>query len=143
MKAVFDTVILVRGLIGPYSAWGKLIFEAAGTYEWIVSQKIIDEYLEVLHRPELLRKYRMIESRKLRIMLNKLADARLVESMEIPPVCRDPGDDKFLAAALAGAADVVVSEDDDLLVMGAYQGIVICPAEEMLQRLDQRRDAET
>lgn len=138
MKVVFDTVILVRGLIGPYSVWGKLIFEAASTYEWIVSQKVTDEYLEVLHRPELLRKYRMIETRNLRIVLNKLADATLVESIDIPPVCRDPDDDKFLAAALQGAADVVVSEDADLLILGAYEGIVICPAEVMLQRLDQQ-----
>ena len=37
-----------------------------------------------------------------------------------PQVSRDPKDDKFLATAVASEADYVVSEDRDLLDLGAH-----------------------
>ena len=43
-------------------------------------------------------------------------------------VASDPDDDKFLALALASDADTVISGDDHLLTIGAYQGIAIIPA---------------
>lgn len=128
MKIVFDTVILVRGLIGPYSTWGRLLFEGDDRYEWIVSLEIIDEYLEVLHRPELLRKYRAIETRNLRVMLDKIADATVVQPAVYPMICRDPEDDKFLAAAMEAKADFIVTEDGDLLVLQSFEGTQICTA---------------
>jgi predicted nucleic acid-binding protein len=43
--------------------------------------------------------------------------------------CRDPKDDKFLELAVNGRADLIVSGDTDLLVLGAFRGIpVITPA---------------
>ena len=51
----------------------------------------------------------------------------LAEVMEPPPlphpVARDPHDDKVLALAAASRADVVISGDADLLVLGKYSGI--------------------
>lgn len=37
--------------------------------------------------------------------------------------CRDPEDDKFLEFALSGNADVIISGDDDLLVLHPFRGI--------------------
>lgn len=39
--------------------------------------------------------------------------------------CRDPNDDKYLVLAQAGSADVIVSSDDDLLVLHPWRGISI------------------
>jgi predicted nucleic acid-binding protein len=36
---------------------------------------------------------------------------------------RDPKDDKFVACALAGDADYVVTEDKDILVLEALAGV--------------------
>lgn len=45
-------------------------------------------------------------------------------------VCRDPKDDKFLACAIEGEADYLVSGDQDLLAIGSYQGIqIVKPAQ--------------
>jgi uncharacterized protein len=56
--------------------------------------------------------------------------ATAVEIMDAPPlpqpVCRDPDDDAVLALALAAAADLVVSGDQDLLVLQTFEGISIC-----------------
>ena len=54
-----------------------------------------------------------------------LDEATIVDVAEIRPVCRDPNDDKFLATALAARADYLVTEDNDLLVLGDYEGTTI------------------
>ena len=51
-------------------------------------------------------------------------------------VCRDPKDDKFLEVAVAGEADVIVSGDQDLLVLHPFGGIPIIPPVAFLRRLD-------
>lgn len=51
-------------------------------------------------------------------------------------VCRDESDDKLFAAALGGGADVIVSEDDDVLAVGEYEGIRVLRPAEFLALLD-------
>ena len=53
----------------------------------------------------------------------------------IPRVARDPDDDRILACAIAGQADLVVSGDSDLLNLKAYQRIPIVGVSEALSRL--------
>jgi predicted nucleic acid-binding protein len=49
--------------------------------------------------------------------------------------CRDPKDDKFLAAALAGPAGCIVSGDEDLLVLSPFEGIPVLRPAEFVARL--------
>jgi len=52
--------------------------------------------------------------------------AERVEPAEIVRECRDPKDDKYLAPAAAGRADVIVSSDArHLLSMHPWRGIAI------------------
>jgi uncharacterized protein len=136
MRVVFDTVILVRGLLDPYSWSGRLPFERIDAYEWVVSPEIIAEYLAVIRRPRLVNKYGSIEQRDLKTILAQIATATLVHPTHVPAVCRDPEDDKFLAAARTGSASFIVSEDKDLLTLVAYEGIQICTAEVLLKHID-------
>jgi putative PIN family toxin of toxin-antitoxin system len=46
-----------------------------------------------------------------------------VEPCEEITACRDAGDDKFLATALSGEADTLVSGDADLLVLNPFRGL--------------------
>ena len=48
-------------------------------------------------------------------------------------VCRDPNDNMILECALVAGAQVIVSGDKDLLVLGSYQGIRIVTPAEFLQ----------
>jgi putative PIN family toxin of toxin-antitoxin system len=46
------------------------------------------------------------------------------------PPCRDPNDTQFLALVLAADADVLVSSDEDLLVLHPWHGIpIVTPAQ--------------
>ena len=53
-------------------------------------------------------------------------------------VCRDKNDDVVLATALAGKADVIVTGDDDLLVLKTFRGIRILSPRQFLELLDRR-----
>lgn len=68
-----------------------------------------------------------------------IAAIELVEPTELPRIVRDPDDDHVLACALAAQADLIVSGDKDLLVLGAYQNIPIVSAAEAMRRIQTQR----
>ena len=53
-------------------------------------------------------------------------------------VCRDKDDDVVLATALAGKAEVIVTGDDDLLVLKAFREIRILSPRRFLELIDRR-----
>lgn len=135
-SVVFDTVILVRGLINPFSRCGRIVFDHSRAYELVVSPAIVQEYETVLVRPELTRKYRAVATRDLRTTLDIVAAADVVQPPDTPTICRDPADDKFLAAAKSGNAQFLVTEDADLLDMETYENTAIVTAEAFLRILE-------
>jgi putative PIN family toxin of toxin-antitoxin system len=136
VRVVFDTVVLVRGLLEPSSWSGRLLFDLSNAYEWVVSPDIVTEYREVIRRPRLVKKYRSVANYDLQTLLARIATATLVTPAQTPAICREPADDKFLAAAIAGSARFIVSEDKDLLDLGNYAGSQIVTAEAFLRILD-------
>jgi putative PIN family toxin of toxin-antitoxin system len=136
LRVVFHTVVFVRALINPHGIWGRLIFQHADAYTLVISPPVVAEILEVLHRPELTRRFRSLADVHLVRVIEILEQAEAVDVDEVPPVSRDPKDDKFLATALAGAADYLVSEDQDLLVLGEHHGIPIITASRFLTLLE-------
>lgn len=138
-RAVFDTVVFVRSLINPYGRWGELVFSYQDRYQLFVSQQIVEEYLEVLHRPELAKKFKALTNLDLAKIIDLLGQAPLVEISTIPTASRDPKDNKFLACAQQAKADYLVTEDRDLLDIGEYQDTKIVTALEFLHILDKKK----
>lgn len=135
VRAVFDTVVFVRCLLNPYGWWGRPVFDYAHRYELVFSEPVLREILEVLRRPELSQKYRAVATRKVETILDLLASAEVVSVDAVPSISRDPKDDKFLATALAGGTEYIVSADRDLLDLGEYEGIKIVDAPTFLDVL--------
>jgi uncharacterized protein len=131
-RAVFDTVVFVRALINPFGVWGRLIFQHGHAYTLIVSPPVVEEILEVLHRPELTRRFRSLIGLDVAQVIAILDDAEAIELQNVPAVSRDPKDDKFLATAVAARAEYVVTEDNDLLVLDPYEGVRIVTAGQFL-----------
>ncbi|MBI3979229.1 MAG: putative toxin-antitoxin system toxin component, PIN family [Chloroflexi bacterium] len=140
LKVVFDTVVFVRCLINPHGTWGRAIFQYAHRYRLFVSQPVVVEILEVLHRPELSRKFRSMQALDRTAVIKPLGQAETVDLAEIPSVARDAKDDKFLATAAAAGADYLVSEDGDLLVLREYRGVQIITTAELLRILEEGED---
>ena len=57
-------------------------------------------------------------------------------SVTVEGVCRDPDDDAFLAAALSGGADYIVSGDHDLQALDKYQNVKMLSPKEFADLLE-------
>ncbi len=95
----------------------------------LLSREIEAEYQEVLFRPKFDR-YVSVERRQ-RILDIVIVAAERIEFPAAVRECRDPKDDKYLALAVAGRANVIVSSDvHDLLSMHPWRGIsILSPAQ--------------
>jgi uncharacterized protein len=120
VRVVLDTVVFLRALINPHSRYGRAIFELSDRYELVLSPPIIREILAVLYRPSLRERFPQIaDVPPLEHVLALFEQAYVVEPTDEVRICRDPDDDKFFACALAAGEDYVVSEDKDVLAVGA------------------------
>ena len=138
MRAVLDTVVFVRALINPKGRWGRLLFELSDRYVIVLSPDIITEIVSVLYRPALRKRFpQMADPPQLGQVLRLFEQAEVVEPAEDVSVCRDPNDDKFFACALAGRAQYIVTEDNDILDVGEHRGVRAVSAAEFIALLQQ------
>jgi len=122
VRIVLDTNVLVSAVF--FGGVPGRILEAwrDGTVRLVLSAEILDEYQRV---------GRILASGfpgvDIDPFLSLLAvEAEVVEAPPLPaPVSSDPDDDKFLACAIAGEVDAVVSGDRDLLVHDGWSGLRI------------------
>ncbi len=71
----------------------------------------------VLHRPRIREKYGLSdEDIRTVVALILLRGEHITPQVQIR-ACRDPHDDRFLEGAVSGRADLIVSGDEDLLVL--------------------------
>ena len=136
MRAVVDTNVLVRALMNPTGTWG-LIASRRAEYRHILSPELIAELLRVVRRPRLKERFGQLgQQRALDRAREIITGAEVVEPAHVPRVSRDEDDDKLFACALEGHADVIVSEDEDFLAVGEYEGIRTVQAAKFLRLLD-------
>lgn len=141
MRVVLDTIVLVRSIINPTGSCGRVVLERRNRYVPVVSPSIVTEYVGILQRPAVVRKYSSPTQDVLSSVLDLIKSGIVVYPAEIPTICRDPADDKFLAAAMSGNARFIVSEDKDLLDLGNYADIHIVTAAAFLRVLDMGKES--
>jgi putative PIN family toxin of toxin-antitoxin system len=136
VRLVSDTNVLLSGLLW-HGAPHRLI-EAVRTGEvaLVSSPVLLAELEDVVGRAKFAAIFTRI-GREPHVVLDEVR--RMVEIVVAPslpqPVCRDPDDDAVLALAIAAEADLVVSGDADLLVLGQFRGISIVTAAQAVERL--------
>jgi uncharacterized protein len=125
---VFDASTLVGAAIGRESVPYRAVRHAFASDQVAVSEATVSELLDVLARPRLAR---FIDP-ELRDEVVSLLDAFGVffTPTEAVTDCHDPKDDKYLELALAVDATMIVSSDEDLLVLHPWRGVrILRPAE--------------
>ncbi|MCO5185676.1 MAG: putative toxin-antitoxin system toxin component, PIN family [Anaerolineae bacterium] len=138
-RVVVDTNILVSGIIKPSGLTGAVLRQLRdGNFTILYAPVLLDELVDVLNRPRICDKYRIAhEDIKTIVALVMLRGEGVTPDRKIS-VCRDPKDDMFLEIAVAGDADVIVSGDEDLLVLNPFEGIQIVAPRDFLHMLHDR-----
>jgi len=137
MRVVVDSNILVSALIRPQGRVGAVLHHVRqGNYTLLYAPALLEELVDVLTRPRIRDKYGITEDDvKAVLALFLLRGEAVVSDMTIT-ACRDPKDNKFLEVAVVGEADVIVSGDEDLLVLNPFRGVPIITPAEFLNKLD-------
>lgn len=126
MKIVLDTNVFISGVFWKGSPYEVLALWAQNKIHVVVSSKIIDEYLRVVHKID----KRGDIAKKWGIFV--IENSTIVEHQDIVKICRDATDDKFLDCALIANADYLVSGDEDLLTFGIVgETKIVTPAQFM------------
>jgi len=135
LRAVVDTSLLVSYALTRGETLSRLIDHwEKGTFVYLTSPPIIEELKEVLERPHL--REHMVAVPQPLIESVEADTEQTPGELVLHGVCRDPKDEKFIACAVEGGADYIVTGDEDLLDLGEYQGIKIIRAQEFVTLLD-------
>src|SRR5688572_2916196 len=123
-RAVVDTNILIRAIIMPRGTVGPVITRLRDeAYRLIYSSSLIDELLAKLALPRIREKYHLGDQAIDDILALIALRGELVAPTRRVKICRDPKDDMFIEAALAGSAEYIVTGDEDLLTLKKFETV--------------------
>lgn len=120
-RIVVDTNVFISGILSHHGFPHQLLLALyAGDCMLLISFPLLDELLNVLTRGRIAGRYAAYPEVTTRLVSFLHRDAQWIsplDEVELPVHCRDAKDDRFLACALAGACDYLVTGDQDLLVL--------------------------
>ena len=125
LRVVFDTNTVVSALLFSKGrlAWLRTVWRQ-GTIVPLISKATTEEIIRVLAYP----KFHLDAADQEELLGDFLPCAEVIDAV-LPtgevPVCRDKHDQIFLELAVAGEADVLVTGDEDLLVLAEESPIPI------------------
>lgn len=133
MKIVLDTNVLISGIFWGGSPRKVLSLWAENKIHLLVTRKILNEYLNVLHK---------IDSKgetAAKWGAFVLENSVILENKNLVQVCRDPEDNKFLNCSITGGANYLVSGDDDLLSLKIIRSTEILTPVQFLKQYRRSR----
>jgi uncharacterized protein len=133
LRTVLDTNVLVSA----FTATGvchDLYAQALLTQQLITSEVVLRETRRVLRD-----KFKYSADEVTEAIANAASDAEIVSPEPLRErLCDDADDDWVLASAVGGRAEIIVTGDDDLLVLKKYGDIRILSPRQFLELLDRR-----
>jgi uncharacterized protein len=133
MRVVLDTNVWLSGLL-----WGGvpdqiLQLVEQGEVTAIGSEEILDELLRTLQRPKLQKRLNQLAINADAVMLavRQVMTIIRIEPLDVPEL-RDPKDVIIIASAVAGDAELIITGDQDLLILQEWAGIRILSPRDFL-----------
>jgi uncharacterized protein len=138
LRAVLDANVLVSALIRPQGPPGQVLDRLLrdSAFELVASRATLEELRRSLGYPKV-KKHLALSDEDLDRWVEALAAiAVLVEGRVSRRVVEaDPGDDIYIAAAVEGLAEYIVTGDRHLLDLGDHEGIRLVTPREFLPNL--------
>jgi uncharacterized protein len=123
-----DTNILVSAAVFSSSLARQALTVAFAAGRLLASTSTLAELDNVLHRPKFDKAARL-ELREA-FFFEYAQRCELISVNTVIQACRDPRDNKFLELAVDGRADLILTGDQDLLVLSPFRGIpIVTPAQ--------------
>jgi putative PIN family toxin of toxin-antitoxin system len=130
-RVVFDTNIWIAGLNWRGASYRCLLLARTGVVKPIYCQPMIAELATKLREKFL---FSENDIRAVRYEIGRVGELVTITG-ELRTVAADPDDDKFIECAIAGNADLLVSEDKHLLSLATGQAFRIVNARELLAQI--------
>ncbi len=130
MRVVVDTNIFVSAALKQRSLPNLALYQVSQRCVLLKSVVTEAQFFEVIARSYIA----SLTTADTRGWLRQLMrSAELVTITERVTMCRDPTDDKFLELAVNGHADLILTGDNDLLVLNPFRGIPIVASATFVQ----------
>ena len=135
MKVLLDTNIWISGLL-----WGgnpRQIIQLAIAERIVLysSRLLIDELQATLAYPKLQRRLEKLTITKEELLVEVARITQLSQPVSLSsiPKLRDPKDKIVLETAVSVPVEIIVSGDEDLLILGEFQKIPILTTKQFLE----------
>lgn len=138
IRAVVNTDVLISGLLSGNGRAGEIVDHwLAGEFTLLTSDQILSECERILAHPTLQRDLRLdtVPKEDLVALLRDRSERTEVPRSILPVMIPNPFDEVVLASAIAGHADYLVTEEENLLALREYEGVVIVSPEQFVQSL--------
>jgi putative PIN family toxin of toxin-antitoxin system len=132
MKIVLDTNVVISGFLFNGPPADILAAGPTENVEFFSSEPLLQELSRILKKKKLANRMHETEYTPEIIMAKYRRIVEIVLPVEFlePQIVRDPDDEMVLSAAYSANADMIVSGDEDLLVLTTFSNIrIISPAE--------------
>jgi len=127
LRVVLDANVFVSAVLKPQSNLAKILeLVKEGKIKLVISGDILSEIRSVLLYPKI-RKRHCRTPKEVDKFLKKTVRVSFITSgrMKVEEIKDDPEDNKYLAAAVEGKADFIISGDYHLKDLRIYQGVRI------------------
>jgi hypothetical protein len=144
IRAVMDTNIIVSGIIAHGTPHRLLAWWHEKRFVAVISPQIIAEIERVLAYPHIRGPYNLTDADVEAALDSLRRDAVVVEGqLQVQTVAADPTDNMFVACALEGRADCLVTGDRHLLALGdIHHGVRIMSAAQFAAELEHMVQAD-
>lgn len=136
MRVVFDTNLVVSGLLWSGAPRRALRIAADKRVTAITSEALVDELRDVLKREKFHKYLERLQKTPEELVADYLQYTSVVEPAPVADdAVRDVDDVKVLEAAIGGKATHITTGDDDLLTLKTYAGIPIMTVGELIDSI--------
>lgn len=136
MNVVLDTNVIVSGLLSPFSPCGEIIrMVASDALTLSLDARLLGEYSEVLRRP----RFRFDETLVSALLDHIVHAGILVAASPLPEPLPDPDDAAFLAVALAGGAECLITGNLKHFPVRLRQGVTVLSPKDFLDHYQRHR----